>query len=202
MFLRISEEIKDLHPAYFALVMSTGIVSVSADFLGWRILARVLLWVNLFSYAILWILNILRIFIYPRHFLADLSDHSRGVGFFTIVAATGVVASQLIIISKDYLWATILWYLGAVLWLFFMYGIFSALTVKTNKPGLAEGINGGWLVAVVGTQALCVVGCLTPIELGIGMDGSLTIMLALWLCGGMLYIWLISLIFYRYILRI
>ena len=198
MISRIKEEISDLHPAYFALVMSTGIVSISANFLGWTILPRVLLWLNLFTYAILWILNILRALIYPRRVLSDLSDHSRGVGFFTIVAATGVVAAQLIVISNDFLWAKTLWYLAAGLWLLFIYGIFGALTVKQDKPSLAEGINGGWLVAVVGTQSLCVVGCLALPELGVGKEGALTIMLALWLCGGMLYIWLISLIFYRY----
>ncbi len=198
MISRINEEISDLHPAYFALVMSTGIVSISANFLGWTILPRVLLWLNLFTYAILWILNILRALIYPRRVLSDLSDHSRGVGFFTIVAATGVVAAQLIVISNDFLWAKTLWYLAAGLWLLFIYGIFGALTVKQDKPSLAEGINGGWLVAVVGTQSLCVVGCLALPELGVGKEGALTIMLALWLCGGMLYIWLISLIFYRY----
>ncbi len=198
MISRIGEEISDLHPAYFALVMSTGIVSISANFLGWPILPRVLLWLNLFTYAILWILNILRTLMYPRRVLSDLSDHSRGVGFFTIVAATGVVAAQLIVISNDFLWAKTLWYLAAGLWLLFIYGIFGALTVKQDKPSLAEGINGGWLVAVVGTQSLCVVGCLALPELGVGKEGALTIMLALWLCGGMLYIWLISLIFYRY----
>jgi tellurite resistance protein TehA-like permease len=198
MFLRIREELADLHPAYFALPMSTGILSIAAYFLNWPILPRVLLWVNLFSYAVLWILNILRIVIYPRRFLADFSDHSRGVGFFTVVAATGVVATQLIVIAENYLWGNILWYLGAVLWLVFMYGIFCALTVKRDKPSLAEGINGGWLVAVVGTQSLCVAGVLAPPELGVGKEGSLTILLALWLCGGMLYMWLISLIFYRY----
>jgi tellurite resistance protein TehA-like permease len=198
MLVRIREELADLHPAYFALVMSTGIVSIGAHFLDWPILPRVLLWVNLFSYAILWILNILRIVIYPRRVQADFTDHSRGVGFFTIVAATGVVAAQLVVISENYLWAKILWYLGAGLWLVFMYGIFCALTVKQNKPTLAEGINGGWLVAVVGTQSLCVAGSLALPELGVGKEGSLTILLALWLCGGMLYMWLISLIFYRY----
>ncbi len=198
MISRINEEISDLHPAYFALVMSTGIVSISANFLGWPILPRVLLWLNLFTYAILWILNILRTLMYPRRVLSDLSDHSRGVGFFTIVAATGVVAAQLIVISNDFLWAKTLWYLAAGLWLLFIYGIFGALTVKQDKPSLAEGINGGWLVAVVGTQSLCVAGCLALPELGVGKEGALTILLALWLCGGMLYIWLISLIFYRY----
>jgi tellurite resistance protein TehA-like permease len=198
MLLRIKEQLADLHPAYFAFPMSTGIVSIGAYFLEWPILPRVLLWVNLISYAILWILSFLRLVVYPGRFLADLSDHSRGVGFFTTVAATGVVAAQLIVIAENLLWGRIFWYLAAVLWIGFMYGIFCAFTVKRDKPGLADGINGGWLVTVVGTQSLVVAGCLAVPELGVGIEGALTILLALWLCGGMLYIWLISLIFYRY----
>ena len=127
MFLRIREEIKKLHPAYFGLVMSTGIVSIGMHFLGWPILPRVLLWVNIFSYVILWIMNILRIVIYPRRFLVDMSDHLRGVGFFTFVAATGVLAAQLIVISDDILSAKILWYLGAGLWLLLCMEFFSRL---------------------------------------------------------------------------
>lgn len=198
MYLRIKEELEELHPAYFGLVMSTGIVSIGAEFLGWQILPKALLWVNLFSYVVLGIMNILRIVFFPRRVLADLSDHLRGVGYFTFIAATCVVAAQIAVISNDILPAKILWYLGAGLWLLFMYGIFFALTIKREKPNLGEGINGGWLVSVVATQSLCVVGCLATPELGIGKEGSLTIMLSLWLCGGMLYIWLISLIFYRY----
>ena len=39
-----------------------------------------------------------------------------------------------------------------------MYAIFTALTVRDAKPTLPNGINGGWLVAVVATQSLCVLG--------------------------------------------
>ncbi len=198
MLSRVKEQLADLDPSYFALVMSTGIVSISSEFLGWSFLAWALLWVNLLSYAILWLLNLVRIVLFPRRFLADWSDHSRGVGFFTAVAATGVVGTQMVVVSGDLLTARILWYVGAALWFVCMYGIFGALTVKEEKPDLAEGINGGWLVAVVGTQSLCVLGCLAAPELGGGVESRLMIMLALWLSGGMLYIWLISLIFYRY----
>ena len=46
--------------------------------------------------------------------------------------------------------------LAAVLWLLLIYTIFTALTIKRNKPSLAEGINGGWLLAVVSTQSIAV----------------------------------------------
>jgi tellurite resistance protein TehA-like permease len=63
---------------------------------------------------------------------------------------------------------------------------------------LAEGINGGWLVAVVAAQSVSVLG--TQLAAGFGERAAdvLLFCLVMWLGGGMLYIWIISLIFYRY----
>jgi tellurite resistance protein TehA-like permease len=87
---------------------------------------------------------------------------------------------------------------GIVLWAVVTYTVFSVLTVKADKPPLAEGINGGWLVAVVAAQSVCVLGS----QLAPGMERYaepvLLFCLSMWLGGGMLYIWIISLIFYRY----
>ncbi len=198
MLSRFRQEIEKLHPAYFGLVMATGIISISGKFMGWPFLPEYLSWVNVIAYCTLGVMNSLRCIYFPHRVLTDFSSHSRGVGFFTFVAATCVLAAQLVVVYDWLMWARALWYLGAATWLFFMYGIFLALTVKQEKPSLAEGIDGGWLVSVVASQSLCVLGCLVNPELGIGTEGSLTLMLSLWLCGGMLYIWLISLIFYRY----
>jgi tellurite resistance protein TehA-like permease len=117
MVSKIKAELKDLHPAYFALVMATGIISISTNLLDWSILPRALFLLNIIIYITLLILNVMRIIYYPRQFVADLSDHSRGVGFFTIVAATGVVATQFIVICGNLLLAKILWYIAAGLWL-------------------------------------------------------------------------------------
>lgn len=78
------------------------------------------------------------------------------------------------------------------------YSIFTAFTVKQKKPSLAEGINGGWLIAVVATQAVSGLASLLAPQLGAHEDPVLFLALSFWLCGGMLYIWMISLIFYRY----
>lgn len=50
--------------------------------------------------------------------------------------------------------APALWFVAAVLWLLLSYVIFTAFTVKQKKPILAEGINGGWLIAVVAIEAV------------------------------------------------
>ena len=55
------ESLRTLHPAYFALVMATGIVSIAAKFMGMAAIAVALLAVNVIAFAALWILTILRI---------------------------------------------------------------------------------------------------------------------------------------------
>ena len=61
----------ELSPAYFAMVMATGIVSIAAHLQGLEKLAVALLWLNIAAWIVLWILNVLRIIRYPaRVFLA------------------------------------------------------------------------------------------------------------------------------------
>ena len=50
-----------LHPAYFAMVMATGIVSVACKLLGLGLLADVLLAVNVVTYVVLWALTVARV---------------------------------------------------------------------------------------------------------------------------------------------
>ena len=73
-------------PGYFAMVMSTGIVSIACHLLGFWFLAVPLFWLNLALYLILWLLTFLRLVFYPRQMFADLTSHTRGVEFFTIIA--------------------------------------------------------------------------------------------------------------------
>jgi tellurite resistance protein TehA-like permease len=76
--------------------------------------------------------------------------------------------------------------------------IFTILTVKAVKPSVEDGLNGGWLVAVVAAQAVATLGGLVAPQLGEYREAALFFSLIMWLGGGMLYIWIISLIFYRY----
>jgi tellurite resistance protein TehA-like permease len=91
-----------------------------------------------------------------------------------------------------------LWGLGIVLWALVTYGVLTILTVKRDKPPLADGINGGWLVAVVAAQSVAALGALVAPELRAGREPAIFFALIMWLGGGMLYIWIIALIFYRY----
>ncbi|MBI2303869.1 MAG: tellurite resistance/C4-dicarboxylate transporter family protein [Chloroflexi bacterium] len=192
-------EVRDLSPSYFALVMASGIVSISANLLGIGIIDVVLFWLNILAYPTLWLLTILRFAWYTREFIGDMTDHQRGPGFFTEVAGTCVLGSQFIIIFGNYLMATLLWVLGIFLWVSLTYIIFTSFVIKENKPSLAEGITGGWLLAVVATQSIAVLSALLAAhwQQPYRLEANF-LALSMWLWGGMLYIWMISLIFYRY----
>jgi tellurite resistance protein TehA-like permease len=192
------DALASMHPASFALVMATGIVSIACHLVGPRWLAWPLFLVNILFYVVLWIRSILRVARYPDRVLADISHHGRGVGFFTTVAATCVLGSQSLVIASAWPVAAALWALGILLWALLTYTVFTALTIKPEKPTLAEGINGGWLVAVVAAQSVCVLGAQLAPGFGAYAPHVLLFCLVMWLGGGMLYIWIISLIFYRY----
>jgi tellurite resistance protein TehA-like permease len=190
--------VASLHPAYFALVMATGIVSIACRLAGLPVLAAPLLWLNVVFFLTLWGLTAIRLARFPDRMLADLRDHGRSVGFFTAVAATGVLGSQFVIIAGAWRIAAILWVIAIVLWAAITYTVFAVLTVKPEKPTLAAGIHGGWLVSVVAAQSVAVLGAQVAQGFGDHAPHVLLFCLAMWLGGGMLYIWIISLIFYRY----
>lgn len=190
--------VRDLHPAYFAMVMATGIVSVAAQLRGLTGIAQALLWLNIGFYAAVWILTLLRIIWFRQQLVADLWDHSRSVGFFTTVAATCVLGNQFIVVNPRPTVAIALWGVGIFLWAIITYSILTILTIKPNKPSLAEGIHGGWLVAVVAAQSVAALGGLVAPHLSSTRDVALFFALVMWLGGGMLYVWIIALIFYRY----
>jgi tellurite resistance protein TehA-like permease len=196
---RVMEGIAGLPPAYFAMVMATGIVSIAAEQLQMHGLAVGLFALNILIYVILSVLTVARAFVARQELLNDLLSHQKAPGFFTMVAASCIMASQLSIIAGNHFIALLLWLLAMLLWLGFTYTIFSAFTVKETKPTLDKGISGAWLLAVVATQALAVAGAILAPHLDPSYRPGLDfLVLSLWLAGGMLYIWMISLIFYRY----
>jgi tellurite resistance protein TehA-like permease len=185
-------------PASFAMVMATGIVSIACQLLGLPLVAVVLLLINIVLYATLWTLTVARALRYRARLLADLTHHARAVGFFTIVAATSVLGSQVLLVVGTWSVAAACWVAGIGLWAIVTYGVFTALTVGVEKPSLAEGIHGGWLLPVVAAQSVAVLGAQLASGFGPRSPLALFFCLVMWLGGGMLYVWIISLIFYRY----
>jgi tellurite resistance protein TehA-like permease len=189
--------IATLFPGYFALVMATGIVSLAAYFLGLPHIARVLFWVNITAYVVLWALTLLRLLHYRAQLIDDLTHHARGVTFLTTVAGTCVLGNQFAVLTPFMPVAVGLWCTGLALWTVLLYTFFTAVTVREPKPTLETGINGAWLLVVVSTESLCVLGTLVAPALAV-TELVLFVAFAMYLVGAMLYILFITLILYRW----
>ena len=195
---RIGSAAANLFPGYFALVMATGIISIATQLLEMHSAARVLLVLNLVAYLTLWLLLLIRLIRFFPRVKADITDHVRGPGFFTVVAGTCVLGSQLVIVIEQYTTAGILWLFGLLLWALIMYTFFVSVTVRENKPSLESGLNGAWLIAAVATQSVSVLGTLLANHFGPYREPLLFFTLCMFLLGCMLYLLLITLIFYRF----
>src|SRR5688572_2058292 len=194
---RILDGIQGLFPGYFAVVMATGIVSIGSKLLGLPFIATPLLFLNGSMYAVLCAMLLTRLALYPKHVFHDLCDHNRGPGFFTVVAGTCVLGTQSLVVGEAPAVARVLWLLGIGLWFIVMYAFFTAVVVRKEKPPLETGINGAWLIATVATQAVSVLGSLLAKTME-HPGPALFFTLCFYLLGAMLYLAIITLIFYRF----
>lgn len=185
-----------LYPGYFALVMATGALSIALYLLRHEVAAHALFALNVFAYAALWLLLLLRIIRFRARIAADLVDYGRAPGFFTLVAGTCVLGTNIAVTTGLIELATLFWGAGILLWIIVMYSFFATVVTRAEKPDLESGINGAWLIAAVATQSVAVLGgTLAPAFTAPAVP--LFFCLIMYLIGAMLYLSIITLIFYR-----
>lgn len=190
--------IANLFPGYFALVMATGIISIASFLFEIHVVAWGLFLFNIPAYMILCVFFIVRLWKFPERVTADFKNHGRSASFFTLVAGTCILGSQFVVIAGQYAVAAGLWLLGLVLWIFLTYAFFTIVTTIQSKPPLEQGLTGTWLLSIVATQSLSVLGTLLASQGGEEQAVLLFFNLCLYLSGGMIYILIITLIFYRF----
>lgn len=185
-------------PGYFALVMATGIVSIGAYLNDLKQTAMVLLAANILFYITLWVILILRIFKYPADVWKDVISSSRGVTFLTIVVANNVLGNEFAIITSHKDIAVFLWYFGIILWVVIAYTFFVVITAKEPKQGVEVSLSGAWLLIVVATESIAVLGALIANEMAY-KEIVIFVSFCAFLIGGMHYMVFISLIIYRWL---
>lgn len=190
---KIDNETTRLLPAYFAMVMATGIVSIAVSIYGFHTFAQSLFYLNIVIYIGLWIMTAIRLLRHMKNYISDLGDHVRGPGFFTVIVGTNTLGSQFFVLQHAYTTAFAFWVFGVVLWFFYQYSIFSLLMISKHKPSLEKGINGTWLIAIVSTESVAVLGA----QLSGVYPNMLLISIIMYFIGWMTYIVIISMIDYR-----
>jgi tellurite resistance protein TehA-like permease len=193
----LAETARDLPPGAFALVMATGIVSIAAHLLDLDLVAWPLLGLNVVAYVGLWLVLLVRLRLYLPRVWADLTAHARGPGFLTLAAGSCVLGTQVLVVAGSTWAGAALGAVGLVLWVGLSYTFFAAVATRRHKPGLEHGLNGSWLLAVVSTQALCVLTAQLAPALP-ATEPLLFVALATYLLGCWLYLVLVALLVYRF----
>ncbi|MCR4291293.1 MAG: tellurite resistance/C4-dicarboxylate transporter family protein [Candidatus Kuenenia sp.] len=194
----IRNMIKALHPAYFAFVMSTGIISIASNMLGITPVALGLFYLNIAAYAVILTIQILRITMYWSLQYADISNPKLGLVYFTIVAGTNVLGAQFVNIVNCPCVAKALWFFGIFLWVLITLTTFTLLFLK-NEQRIESTIHGGWLISAVGTQSVAVLGALLSPSFAEASNFILFSSMVWWMIGCFLYVVMITLITYRLI---
>ena len=190
---RLRAGIADLHPAYAALVMATGIVSTGLALFGWTTLSDVLLVAAGIAFAVLLMAYVWRVAGYPGRALDDVRDPGRAFGYFTLVAAANVVGVR--VAMDHHLRITAVLGLASVpVWLLLTYSIPGALIVGRRQEAVLPRAYGSWFMWVVGTQSPAAAAA-TVASAYPGLRASLApLAVALWGVGVVLYLMLAGLL--------
>lgn len=191
----IGRSVETLYPGYFALVMATGIISNAFFLEHYRVLSDALLAINMAAYPVLWLLTLGRFVWFRSALWADLLDPRLVFSFFTIVAATDVLGVGLGL--RGFLGAaSAMWVAAFTLWILLIYLSFGVLTFLNTAHG-ANVVHGGWLIAIVGTQSLVILGAAIAPYAGAQQQSLLVLIHMLWGVGLGLYGIFITLFAYR-----
>lgn len=187
--------VANMSPGAFAFIMATGIISHDLGALGLKELAALSLLVAIVAYACLLVLTVIRVVCFPRRVMADLGSQQHGPGFLTLVAATGILGVALAPILRRA--SAAVWLLDAVLWVGLTYAFLADVAAHARKPQATRGISGNWLLAVVATQSVALLGPLVATQFGDMQELVLFASVCLFLIGCFLYLALVPLIVQR-----
>ncbi|MGI8578834.1 MAG: tellurite resistance/C4-dicarboxylate transporter family protein [Nocardioidaceae bacterium] len=183
---RVSDAAGGLSPAYFALVMATGIISIGLRLEGFALLSLLLLIVAVVAVVALIALTGWRLVIARSAIAEDFTDPRRGFGFFTFVAGVNVLGARLSL-DGHYVWTAVLLAVAGAGWVVFGYLIpWTAVLGRSVRPVVASA-NGTWFLCVVASQSVAVsAATLEPIAHGWRHDLALLAVLS-WSLGVFLY---------------
>jgi tellurite resistance protein TehA-like permease len=190
--------VRHLHPACFAFVMATGIISTGAFLLGPSWLSLALLAAACAGFAVLAVALVLRLALFRDAVAADLTAPDRVFGFFTITAGLDVLGVRLASAGHPVV-AAILAAVAAVMWLILTYGVPASVLLAHAADSVLGGVNGNWLLWVVATQSLSIAAAILvpawPSQAALLAPAAA----GLWCVGLMLYLMIVTLILLRWL---
>lgn len=148
--------LQGLHPANFAMVMATSILSLGFGLLGYPAASEALFSIAVVVWVGLLALSGLRLLRHPQAVRIDLLNPRMVFAYFTLVAATDLIGQMLH--QRGYVDAAIgCWVFAFLSWCALLYLAFSVLTFLSHENNV-NIMHGGWLIAIVATQSLVLLG--------------------------------------------
>ena len=184
-----------MHPGNFALVMATGILSLGFRTLGVATLGDVLAVLAVLAWIVLIGMSLLRLLWHPAAVRVDLLNPRMVFAYFTLVAATSIVGLLLHQAGQHTL-AMACWAMAFTAWCLLLYLAFSVLTFLTHESNV-NIVHGGWLIAIVGTQSLVLLGARIAPDLGPYAVAMMVEVYMLWGLGLAFYGIFVTLFCYR-----
>lgn len=183
---RLRAAVGGLAPGYFALVMATGIVSSGLRLDGAVWLSDSLLVVAAAAFVALVVLNIWRLVEFRSRAAADFFDPQRAFGYFTSVAAAGVLAGG---VSAHGLIALtlVLFVLGFTAWLLLGYAVPWATMLDRSHHPTVRGANGSWFLWVVSSQSVATMAAILERHLHAAQHLFAMLAVVAWSVGVFLY---------------
>lgn len=144
---------RGLPPAYFALVMATGINSIAMHRAGHDTISAVLLGIGTVAFVVLAVLTVVRAVRYRTELTGDLTNPRKLFGAFTLVAGVDVLAGRYALAGQPELAAALL-AVGILAWLVLGYTTPAIILVKRSEGPVLGAVDGTWFIAVVATQSV------------------------------------------------
>ncbi|GAA6170416.1 tellurite resistance/C4-dicarboxylate transporter family protein [Colwellia sp. KU-HH00111] len=187
--------LKNLYPGYFAMTMATGIISVGLFLHGNILLSNSFMVVTLSTWLIWFFLYTWRLIKYPKTVWDNLIDPKTTFVFFTFVAATNLCG--VLLHQRGYpSFAMLCWFVAFSYWAILMYLSFTALCFA-HKEREVNIMHGGWLILIVGTQSLVLLGTKVAENFGEYAAYMMVEIHMLWALGIIFYAVLVTLFCYR-----
>jgi tellurite resistance protein TehA-like permease len=187
----VDKECVSLDPSCFALVMATGVISNGFLLEGHRHLSDALFDLGVATYIALLLMFAWRMIGSPRALLSDLVDPRLVFSFFTIVAGADVLGVGMTA-RGDTTAAVYLWLFALTASLCLTYLGFGVLSLRNSQQG-TDIVHGGWLIGIVGTQSVAILGARLAPAMG-GLERDVVVLAhALWSIGIVLYLMFVTL---------
>ncbi len=197
--------IKNFAPSWFAAVMGTGILALTSLFYSGylpslRYAAQGLFYLNVGLFGVLLVPCILRWVFYRDSALRDL-NHPVIANFYpTLSVGMLVLASDFMVIGKDFAVGVWLWIVGSALTI--VFALLVPYIMFKGEHVTIEHINPAWFIPPVGLIVIPIAGSLVIGRFsGLANDWVIFVNYFGWGAGFFLYLALLAVCMYRFILH-